>query len=329
MNDTHALLSDIHDDALGWVSGQLDQRGIPPVAGLTPVREMAWSLVAKVEHQQGVWFFKCLPTYFSHELAVTECLSTLAPNHVARFIAADHERRFLLVEDAGPMFREVFEHNLDPTMWLTILKKYAHLQISFMQSDWKTKLGVPNRNLFNLPAIIGDDIEKYCQFNSDNESEQCRVDDIKTIRDAFENWNLLVLPLYQYGIGDTINHGDMHDGNLAFRNRPVIFDWGDASLTHPFMSLRSVLSNISRRFNIDENSEQMEPFIRAYLLPWTSFADYDHLRDMLESAKKVWSLVTFLSWRHALQNQNDPQARSYNYALPAVLRTFANDQGKI
>ena len=58
------------------------------------------------------------------------------------------------------------------------------------------------------------------------------------------------------------------------------------------------------------------------------FADVTELRGMLEAAKKVWALVSFLSWQHALQNQNDARAVSYNYALPAILRRFADDQGQ-
>ena len=44
------------------------------------------------------------------------------------------------------------------------------------------------------------------------------------------------------GIGATIQHDDLHDANvLRSGTRTVVFDWGDASLTHPFLSLGVLL----------------------------------------------------------------------------------------
>jgi hypothetical protein len=327
LQQAHAVLADVYDEVLNWVNAILVEQGIPAVSQITAVREMAWSFVARVSHQRGVWYFKCLPPFFNHELEVTRFLTKLAPNTVANYVASDSERGFLLVEDAGPMFRECFDTGFDASLWLDALSQYAHLQINAMSHPMLTKLAIPDRNACRLPELVGFDITRYFEYNSDDETEQLRPEHIETIHRAFRDWGSTIDELYRYGISDTINHGDLHDGNLACAQQVRIFDWGDVSLTHPFMSLRSVLSSISRRGNIPERSPQMEPFIQAYLQPWTQFAPYGELRQMLTHAQKVWSLVSFLSWQHALQNQCDPRSVSYNYALPAVLRSFAEDQG--
>jgi hypothetical protein len=89
------------------------------------------------------------------------------------------------------------------------------------------------------------------------------------------------------------------------------------------MSLRSSFISIERRFGFTEHSADIEPFIQAYLKPWQQFASFEALRDMFSHAQRVWALVSFLSWRWALQNQNDERATKYNYSLPALIREFA------
>src|SRR6185503_12691682 len=44
------------------------------------------------------------------------------------------------------------------------------------------------------------------------------------------------------GIEDTVQHDDLHHGNvLVHDGRAVVFDWGDACVSHPFLTLAVTL----------------------------------------------------------------------------------------
>ena len=43
----------------------------------------------------------------------------------------------------------------------------------------------------------------------------------------------MCVELAAYGIPESLNHGDFHDGNILLKNgRITFFDWGDATVTH-------------------------------------------------------------------------------------------------
>ena len=44
--------------------------------------------------------------------------------------------------------------------------------------------------------------------------------------------------LAAFGIPETIQHDDLHDGNVFVRDgRNLFFDWGDSCVSHPFHTL--------------------------------------------------------------------------------------------
>ena len=46
----------------------------------------------------------------------------------------------------------------------------------------------------------------------------------------------LVREFWACGIPDTLSHGDLHPGNVAYDGREVrLFDWTDGCVTHPFL----------------------------------------------------------------------------------------------
>src|SRR5205085_8206388 len=53
------------------------------------------------------------------------------------------------------------------------------------------------------------------------------------------------------GIGSTVQHDDLHDANVLVREgQALVFDWGDASLAHPFLSLGVLLEFSAERAGV-------------------------------------------------------------------------------
>lgn len=322
----HETLEQIKPHAEQWVAGILNDHKISGHFELTMVREMAWSLVAKVTHNQGVWYFKYLPEYFAHELPITHFMSNLQSPFVGGFIAMDVDQRFLLVEDAGPMLRDRFETERNEGLWYDALERYAALQIQLMNDQRVKNLPLPNRSLGRLPELVLPHVDWAMSLNGDDPEDRFREIDKSILLNAFEHWEARCEALYQFGLVDCLNHGDFHDGNIAYRDKPVLFDWGDASLSHPFTCMRTVLVSVNNRFELNDDEEKLKPFIEAYLKPWQAYASTDELMDIFQGVRKTWALVTFLSWKRGLTNLTDDRGKPYHYALPALLREFTDAQ---
>ena len=78
-----------------------------------------------------------------------------------------------------------------------------------------------------------------------------------------------------YGIPETIQHDDFHDGQVYVRDdRYSLLDWGDACVSHPFFTLSVTLEGVLA-WGLDdvEGSVDIEPFRDAYLAPFAGIAD--------------------------------------------------------
>ncbi len=68
------------------------------------------------------------------------------------------------------------------------------------------------------------------------------------------------------GIPDTLSHGDLHPGNVAYDGREVrIFDWTDGCVTHPLLD-GSHLAGVLDWYGTGEG--EAERVMQAYARPW-------------------------------------------------------------
>jgi Ser/Thr protein kinase RdoA (MazF antagonist) len=77
-----------------------------------------------------------------------------------------------------------------------------------------------------------------------------------------------------YGLPETIQHDDFHDGQVFVRDgRYLLLDWGDACVSHPFFTLAVTLVGVlSWGLDDIQGSVDVEPFRDAYLVPFERFA---------------------------------------------------------
>ena len=88
-----------------------------------------------------------------------------------------------------------------------------------------------------------------------------------------------------FGLPETIQHDDFHDGQVYVRDgRYLLLDWGDACVSHPFFTLSVTLEGVLA-WGLDdvEGSVDTTPFRNAYL---AAFADYGD-RSALEAAATI------------------------------------------
>ena len=71
------------------------------------------------------------------------------------------------------------------------------------------------------------------------------------------------------GVPQTIQHDDLHDGQVFVRDgRYLFFDWGDSCVSHPFFSMSVTLEG-QLAWGLDdvEGSEDIAPYRDAYVEP--------------------------------------------------------------
>ena len=78
--------------------------------------------------------------------------------------------------------------------------------------------------------------------------------------------------LAAYGIGETVQHDDLHDAQIFVRDgRFQVLDWGDACVSHPFFTLSVSLEGVLQWGLYDvEDAVDVVPFRDEYLAPFVA-----------------------------------------------------------
>jgi hypothetical protein len=150
-------------------------------------------------------------------------------------------------------------------------------------------LGVPDRRLEVLP-------EQYAALVG-------RLDVEPRFREATTYVERLCAELASYGLPATVQHDDLHDGQVYLRGAGhVVTDWGDACVTHPFLTLSVTLEGVIA-WGLDdvEDSADTAPYRDAYLAPFA--AAYDVPADELVTAAGI---AQRLGWACRVVNGHVP-----------------------
>ena len=238
-------------------------------------------------------------------------------------MAADSERGWLLLSDSGRQLRETIQTEADIQHWLKLLPAYAELQIELAHHlDGLLGLGVPDRRLPRLPVYF-----KALLTNSPilalGRPGGLSSTEHRRLRGYFSLLNRLCDRLADYGVPASLDHGDFHDGNIFVQgDRYLLLDWGDSSVTHPFLSLRSTFVSLENTFGLSENSPWFPQLRDGYLEPWTSFETRDRLIAAFDLSQRIAPVTAALRWLPALSNLAEPADSEYGSAIPSLLQEF-------
>jgi hypothetical protein len=241
-----------------------------------------WSTVLRVPTDGGdVWFKAAVPS-LGHDVGVTSTLARLRPDLVLGPLAIDPDRRWMLLPDGDERLREVLARERHPRRWLELASLYAQLQIAATPVvEELLGVGTPDYRLARLPELS----EHLGAALGLRGPSQARVAE-------------LCDELAALGIGETIQHDDLHDGNVFVRNGGgyAIFDWGDSCIAHPFMSLVVCLRGIAYTFELPERDPDLERIRDAYLEEWGERASRCELIRGVEVAECFGRLSRALAW---------------------------------
>lgn len=313
------------EQASAWIRGEAERNSIQLTGEIEQPHIYHWSTVMRVPSSEGMLFFKATAGETIHEIALTEKLAKWFPESVPELIAVDRARGWMLMRDGGEQLRASIRPAKDIKAWEPVIQSYAELQIGLAEhTNEILALGIPNHRLAVLPAL-------YSQLLTD--AEILRVDQEKGLTsDEFQRLQNLKSRFEQicdrlaaYGIPESLNHGDFHDGNVLVKDgRITFFDWGDADVTHPFISLRTFWVSIEIALDLDDYAftPEMAVLLERYLKPFEKFGSRDNLHKAYALSKPVASVVKALAWHHSITQMDASVREEYIHIVPAVLQEF-------
>lgn len=250
--------------AHAWIEEQIDRLGLVRTGEIEQPHVYRWSTVLRVPTDQGDVWFKANAAELRYEAAVVTLVAQRVPERVPPLLAADVERGWMLMADAGTRLREVVARERSLDRWLDVLPATAAIQLAMEPDvDELLAVGVPDMRLTTLP-------DGYARLMDTLQAEP-------RFRAAHARVVELCEELATFGIAETLQHDDLHDGQVFVRDGThLVMDWGDACISHPFFTLSvTVEGGIAWGVDDVEGSEATEPYLRAYLAPYAERYDVD------------------------------------------------------
>ncbi|PWR10000.1 phosphotransferase [Micromonospora acroterricola] len=304
--------------ARSWVDEQLSRAG-RRVTGPVEPRVRPWSLVWRVPTDGGPVWFKANNPGTVHEAVLVAALVGLAPDRVLTPIAVDPVRGWSLLPDGGESLRDVLGRDPDLAHWERALPGYAALQLaSESRADELVALGVPDHRPEVLPGLLAELLDDHGSLRIGSE-DGLSPETYERLRAELPAYAERCRRLADIGIPATVQHDDLHDGNVfAGPDGYRYFDWGDASVAHPFGTLLVTLRSIRYAAGLAADDARLARLRDAYLEAWTDRYDRATLVEASDLAMTLGAVSRSLSWRRALDTA-DPSRAEYAEAVPGWL----------
>ncbi|MGS2617314.1 phosphotransferase [Micromonospora sp. LZ34] len=304
--------------ALDWVTDQLGRQG-RRVTGPVEPRIRPWSLVWRVPTDAGDAWFKANNPGTAHEAGLLAVLARRTPGRVLDPIAVDADRGWSLLPDGGESLRDLLARDRDLTRWEQVLPDYAALQLALApRVDELLAARVPDHRPEILPRLLAELLDDRGSLLIGAE-DGLSPETYDRLRGLLPHYADRCRRLAEIGIPASLQHDDLHDGNVfVTADGYRFFDWGDASVAHPFGTLLVTLNSVGHVLALAPGDPALVRLRNAYLEAWTDRYDRATLREAAALAIGVTKVSRLLSWRRALDTA-DPARSEYAAAVPGWL----------
>jgi hypothetical protein len=233
-----------------------------------------------------VVFKACCVSIFRDAPRIAEILDRSCPGHVPRVLAwrQDHAQTWTLFQPfSGPTAKSVGT----PQALIDLARTMAYIQVTV--SERRSELeSLTHLRVREIPTLLESVLayvrEKHERYWVGQEGPRAELmPDLPRVLERARAFHSLVErwaeELAADGWPDSLDHPDLHADNAVIQpdGRLLIFDWEEAIVTLPFLSLGELLANASTYSNTTVASVR-----RAYLeaLPWGSFVQRARALDL-------------------------------------------------
>jgi len=256
----------------------------------TCVQVRTWNLssIWSIPSRSGNVWLKCVPPFFLHEARVLELM---ADQSVPTLLAHDGHRMLLENMPGRDGYSCSNEERFAGIEQLVKLQtRSIHMKEEFVQA------GVP---CLTLPIIA----EACCQLLIKRRAESETADFIASLPDRLK-------VLADSDIADVLVHGDFHSGNVRVGvTPPIIFDWGDSFVGHPFLDMAWLRS---------------ETVLQEWLALWQKHYPDEDVSMLWQQIRPLARLRTALVYQNFLDNI-EPSEHIYHEAdVVELIADFQN-----
>ena len=308
-----------------WIRAEAQRNSIQLTGEIEQNHAYAWSTVMRVPSSAGMLFFKATASETTYEIALTEKMAGWFPDCMPDLVAVDTTRGWMLMRDGGEQLRASIRPTQDIKPWEPVITQYAELQIGLAEHvDEILALGIPDHRPSALPALYTQLLADTASLMIDQEKglTSAEFQQLQKLTPRFEQ---ICKDLSALGIPDSLNHGDFHDGNVLLKNgRVTFFDWGDANVTQPFVSLRTFFVSIEIALKLDDYAftPEMSQLLERYLEAWQAYGEKEALMSAYRLSKPVASISKALAWHETVSRLDGSLREEYAWIVPEVLREF-------
>jgi len=272
-----------------WARDYLNTHGYDPLGDPTIIRDRPWSCVSCFTTAKGPIFLKSMAEPYANEAVLLLFLAQNGIHHITEVIASNQELSCFLMKGAGWPLRKKQISDFKGDVFCHFLKIYAPIQITCISLvDKLLALGVNDWRLEKLPHLYKDFVSNTHLLESDG----LTLEEIEHLKELSPQVNRLCVKLSEFGIPETLEHGDFHDNNILILDDQItINDWGDSFISHPFFSLAAALDSAKRNHNLQESDQRYTEARDAYLNQWHDYVPADQLLNALDSAQKLHFII--------------------------------------
>jgi hypothetical protein len=288
--------------------------------------------VLAVPTPEGSYYFKTTAPEMANDAALTELLAHEAPDLVLAPLALDLELRWMLLPDGGPRLRDALAGTADLGHWERILPAYAQLQRRLEGRESQLlAAGALDRRPQRMPALF-DRVLDDGEWLMLGEPDGLTDDQLARLRALSPRYAEACAELEAAAIGSSIQHDDLHDGNvLAGDGGYRVIDWGDSGVAHPFATLLVTLRSVGNAFELGDwtpflpAAPELERLRDAYLEPWTDRLPRAELERLVRVASWTGMLARALIWTLGMRHATDAELTEWHSAVPAWLTELLNN----
>ncbi|HEY7332049.1 MAG TPA: phosphotransferase [Candidatus Limnocylindria bacterium] len=307
-------------DVTAWIDARLADACLRRTGPIEQPHAFWWSTALRFPTDDGPMWCKAVQPDGRFEVRLTALLAGRWPDRTVAVVAADAERGWMLTRDAGTKLRElddgrVVEH------WEALLPRYAEMQRELTGSVGElVTMGVPELRLASLPSGLASLLEEPELLLEDRDGG-VDADRLAALRSGLPAFTDACARLAALPIPETLQHDDLNEGNAFLREADhVVFDWGDAVITHPFHSLVVALRSLAYRHKWQPGGPEVERLLAAYLEPWSGVGSRAELADAADLARWTGTIQRSLAWRRAVLGMPPDLRSEYVDSVPYGLR---------
>lgn len=288
------------DTAERWICGHVE-----PAGPIELTHDRPWSQVLRVPVAGGVVWFKAAAPVQAFEPRMTAELFARWPDRVAKVLAHDEGRAWLLSADAGT---PIGAYGNPPEPWLELLPRYAELQLGeAAYAEDHVAHGVPDLRVATFP-------ERYEQLLA--RDLPLDADEVDALRAFAPRFAALSAELAALGIPESVQHDDLHHANVYDRDGVLrVLDWGDSSISHPFGSLVVTFRFLEEVTGLPPSDPWFDRLRAAYLEPWGP-----GFEQALDLALHVTAFAHAFAWARQRDHLPDDERPRFDRWFAVILR---------